>query len=89
MKKLRLMIPGALLMIFLLFSTPGLSQRVNFQNIKCNFIHLPLYPLNPDYKTYNPTIKHDKIPKSNLRTLDDLAERIHDMEKRYEANKQN
>jgi len=45
-----------LLLIALLITIPGSSQRASFRNIKVNYIHLPLYPLDPQYKTYQPIL---------------------------------
>lgn len=56
MKKSDILAPALLLIFTFLFSIPGISQRINFQNIKINYIHLPLYPLAPQYKTYQPIL---------------------------------
>jgi len=71
MRKSSLMIQAALLVILGFFSITGSAQRVNFTNIRIKYVHLPLFPLDQQYETFQ-SILNIVLP-DNSREVDKLV----------------
>ncbi len=52
MKQSSTMIQTVLLVVLVLFSLTGSAQRVRFSTIRFKYFHLPLYPLDQRYETF-------------------------------------
>ncbi len=66
------MIQVGLLVMLVLFSITGFSQKVDFQNIRFKYVHLPLYPQDQQFETFQSTL--DIILPDDTREVGRLAD---------------